>query len=224
MKLNTRQRTQEGVIRMKIWMQGAFAALAAALLCCATAHAQKQADLALSGFGTLTSSSSGFGTEQTPVNAEGGLFEWRYLVNPFVGAEFAYSFNPATQSYKPSATCGQSLSSSCGQPPLTVNGKANEIAINWIASIRKGNLRPFALGGLGMMITVPGNSPYSVNTVVRPVFIYGGGFDWSFTKHWGLRLQIRGNMSKAPNLSDLYDSTTEYKQIYEPVGGVFYRF
>lgn len=209
---------------MKIWMQGAFAALAVALLCGATAHAQKQADLALSGFGTFTSSSIAHGTDQTPVDAEGGLFEWRYIVNPIIGAEFAYSFNPATQKYQPTANCVPGSASSCGQPPLTVNGKANEIAINWIASIKTGNLRPFALGGLGMMITVPGNSPYSVNTVVRPVFIYGGGVDWSFVKHWGLRLQIRGNMSKAPNLSDLYDSTTQYKQIYEPVAGVFYRF
>lgn len=31
-------------------------------------------------------------------------------------------------------------------------------------------------------------------------------------------------MTKAPQLSDLYPSTAKYTQIYEPMGGVFYRF
>jgi hypothetical protein len=80
------------------------------------------------------------------------------------------------------------------------------------------------LGGAGFIVTVPGSSPYSVTTVMRPDFIYGGGVDWSFLPHLGLRLQVRGNMSKAPNLSDLFNSTTKYTQVYEPMGGVFYRF
>jgi hypothetical protein len=80
------------------------------------------------------------------------------------------------------------------------------------------------MGGIGLMVTVPGSSPYSVNTVVRPDFIYGGGVDWTFVPHFGLRVQARGNMTKAPNLSDIYTSTTKYTQIYEPMAGIFYRF
>jgi hypothetical protein len=80
------------------------------------------------------------------------------------------------------------------------------------------------LGGAGFVVTVPGKSPYSVNTVMRPDFIYGGGVDWNFEKHFGFRAQVRGNMSKAPNLSDLFNSTTKYTQVYEPMAGIFYRF
>ena len=83
---------------MKIWMQGAFAAIAAAALF--SASAQAQTDVAVSGFAT-TSSSNGHGTQQTPETSEGGLFELRHIVNPLVGYEFAYSFNPAT--HAPSA-------------------------------------------------------------------------------------------------------------------------
>lgn len=186
------------------------------------AGAKAQTDAALSGFATFTSATSGFGTQQTPHNSEGALLEVRHIVNPLVGFEFAYSFNLANQSYAPKAgACGFV----CGQPPLTVNGDASQVGANWVVSVKKGNFRPFALGGAGFLITLPtGTSPYTINTVVRPVFVYGAGFDWSFTSHLGLRLQVRGNTSKAPNLSNLYPSTTAYTQIYEPMGGVFYRF
>ncbi len=204
---------------MKIWMQGAFVVVVAAALCGATAQAQT--DVALSGYRTITSSSSGFGTQQTPTDSEGGLFELRRIKNPLVGYEFEVSFNPANQAYAPkTGACGLV----CAEPALSVSGKATQFGVNWVVSMKAGKLRPFALGGIGMMITVPGSSPYSVVTVVRPDFIYGGGVDWNFEKHFGLRLQVRGNMTKAPNLSALYTSTTAYTQIYEPMAGVFYRF
>lgn len=204
---------------MKIWMQGAFVAVVAIVLC--SAAAQAQTDVALSGYGTFTSSTSGFGTQQTPSNSAGGVVEVRHIVNPLIGYEFAYSFNPANQSYAPkSGACGLV----CGEPPLSISGKANQIAGNWILSLKSGNLRPFVLGGIGFIFTVPGRSAYAVNSVDRPVYIYGAGLDWGVAPHVGVRLQVRGNMTKAPNLSDLYPSTTQYTQIYEPMAGVYYRF
>lgn len=213
---------------MKIWMQGAFVVAVAAALCGATARAQT--DAALSGFETFTSSSTGSGTQQTPSNSAGGLFELRRIVNPLVGFEFNYSLAGENESYiSPTATLPSCYPTGpTGTPPscqpLKVSGKANQFGVNWIVSMKAGNLRPFALGGIGLKVTVPGSSPYSVNTVVRPAFVYGGGVDWSFDRHFGLRLQVRGNMSKAPNLSDEFNSTTKYTQIYEPMAGVFYRF
>ncbi|MGA9060872.1 MAG: hypothetical protein WB341_04305 [Terracidiphilus sp.] len=207
---------------MKIWMQGAFVAVAA--IAFRGAVAQAQTDVALSGFRTFTSSSSGFGTQQTPSNSEGGLFELRHIANPFVGYEFNYSFNPANESYAQEAGLTACAEPVCLEGPLQISGKANQFGVNWVVSLKSGKLRPFALGGVGLRITVPGYSPQSVNTVVRPAFVYGGGLDWSFLPHFGLRLQVRGNMTKAPNLSDAYNSTAAYTQIYEPMGGVFYRF
>jgi len=215
---------------MKISMQGAFVMAVALAWCGATAHAQTE--VALSGYRTMTSSTTGFGTQQTPHDSEGGLIELRHIVNPIVGFEAALSFNPANQSYAPNAT---NCALVCGLPPQEVSGKATSFTGDWIVSFKSGNLRPFALGGVGFVFTVPGANPkvttpngtvpgYSVTTVVRPVFVYGGGIDWSFTKRLGLRVQFRGNMSKAPDLSDLYTSTTKYTQVYEPTGGIFYRF
>jgi len=212
------------VIRMKISIEGAL--LGALLLCGASAMAQT--DVAVSGYGTFTSSATGNGTHQTPKNSEGGLFEWRHIANPLVGYEFEVSFNPANQSYiNPNATpptCFPTGTTGTTCPQLGVSGKATQFGGVWVFSKKIGNVRPFALGGAGFVITVPGRSPFSTNTVMRPDFIYGGGVDWSFAAHLGLRLQVRGNMSKAPNLSDIFNATTKYTQIYEPMGGVFYRF
>jgi len=215
---------------MKIWMQGAFVVAVAAGLSGVTAHAQT--DVALSGFRTMTSNSSGGGTQQTPHDSEGGIVELRHIVNPLVGFEGAVSFNPDNQSYAPEAGACELV---CGLPPQEVSGKLTEFTLDWVVSVKTGKLRPFALGGVGFAFTVPGRNPtvttpngpvsgYSVTTVVRPVFVYGGGLDYSFTKRLGLRVQFRGNMTKAPDLSDLFTSTTKYTQIYEPMGGIFYRF
>jgi hypothetical protein len=213
---------------MKICMQGAFVVAVAILLWGATAQAQT--DVALSGYGTFASSTTGSGTKQTPADSEGGLFEWRHIANPLVGYEFEVTFNPANQAYiGTNATLPTCFPTGpTGTPPACqpqkVSGKATQFGGTWVFSKKIGNVRPFALGGAGFIVTVPGSSPYSVNTVMRPDFIYGGGVDWSFLPHLGLRLQVRGNMSKAPNLSDLFNSTTKYTQVYEPMGGVFYRF
>lgn len=220
---------------MKIWMQGAFVAVVAVILCGATAQAQT--DVGVSGYRTFSSSSTssssnGFVTHQTPSDSEGGLFEWRHIVNPLVGFEFEVTSNPASQTYdNPNATLpncfplgpATGTTPTC-QPPLRVAGEATQFGGTWVVSKKIGDLMPFVLGGAGFVVTVPGKSIYSVNTVMRPDFIYGGGLDWMFAKHLGLRLQVRGNMSKAPNLSDIFNSTTKYTQIYEPMGGVFYRF
>jgi len=220
---------------MKIWMQGAFVVVVAAALYGATAQAQT--DVALSGYRTFTSSSSststssnGFVTHQTPADSEGGLFEWRHIVKPLVGFEFEVTSNLANQTYdNPNATLPNCYPAGpTGTPPtcqpLKVSGEATQFGGVWVLSKKIGNVRPFVVGGAGFIVTVPGSSAYSVNTVMRPDFIYGGGLDWSFNRHFGLRLQVRGNMSKAPNLSDIFNSTTKYTQIYEPMGGIFYRF
>jgi len=204
---------------MKIWLQGAIVVAVAAALC--GTQAQAQTDVVLSGFRTFTSSTTAFGTHQAPSDSEGGLFEWDHIANPLVGYEFNFSFNPANESYSPATgNCG----TVCGQPPLSISGKAFQFGGNWIVSMKSKSLRPFVLGGIALRVTAPGSSPYSVNTVVRPAFVYGAGIDWSLSKHLGLRLQARGNTTKAPNLSDLYTATAQYTQVYEPMAGVFYRF
>jgi len=205
---------------MMIWRRAAFAAVLLAAFTPAAAYAQF--DISASFYEALTSASSGVGTKQTPTNSDGGMAAARYIRNPLVGFELAYSYNRANQTFAPDGTsCGYV----CGGPTIAVRARAQEIAADWVPSVKFGNLRPFAIGGVGFFITSPGDLvDYDVNTVVRPVFVYGAGLDWALMKHFGVRLQYRGNLYKAPDLTAIYPANGAFTQSAEPMGGLFYRF
>jgi hypothetical protein len=185
------------------------------------AGSRSQTDIGVSGFYTLTSSSTGADIHQTPTNAPGGMFELRHIANPLVGYELAFSFNPADQAYAPVAgSCGLT----CQTPPTKISGNAAEVAIDYIVSKKFGNLRPFAVGGLGVFIAIPGPTPLGNNTALRGTYIFGGGVDYDLGSHLGVRAQFRDNLYKAPNTSSIYPATGAFTQSMEPMGGVYYRF
>ena len=217
----------------KKWMQAVAAVIGMAALSSATVYAQgaaakqkpaaseAQTDVAASFYQAMTSSTSGNGTVQTPKNAMGGMFEVRHIHSSMIGYEFTYSFNPGDQSFKPLVgNCGYR----CTTQPLTITAGSNIIGLDWVFSKQYGNLRPFAVGGLGFTATVPGNSAYAANNTVRPTYIFGGGVDFALGEHFGVRAQVRDNIAKAPALSIYYSPTGAYTGIIQPMGGVFYRF
>ncbi len=187
----------------------------------AATASESQFDLGVDFYRTFTDATSGLGTEQTPTNSGGGMFEIRYINSPFIGFEFTYSYNHANQSFTPKpGACGFT----CSNPTTNLTATADEIGLDYVVSKRFGSLRPFAVGGTGFFITSPARSTYEVNTVVRPVFIYGGGADWGVLPHFGIRLQFRDNLFKAPNLSALYPATGVYTHSAEPMAGLYFKF
>lgn len=187
------------------------------------AASESQFDLGVSGFEVLNESSTGLGTLQTPKNTAGGMVEARYLLKPYVGLELTYSFYSASQTYAPKpGACALT----CANPVLKLTSKDSEIGFDYVASKRFGNLRPFAVGGLGFFISAPPGhlTDFGTQTVVRPVFIYGGGAEWAISSHLGIRGQFRDNMYRAPNLSLIYPATGQYTHSMEPMGGFFYAF
>jgi opacity protein-like surface antigen len=185
------------------------------------AAAQTQTDLGVSFYRTFTKSSSGNGTDQVPTNSTGGMLELRHIHSTWIGYEFTYSFNPADQTYSPTVgNCGYH----CANPTTKVPANANEFSLDWVVSKQFGNVRPFAVGGLGFFVAVPSTNQYYVNTIVRPAYVFGGGVDWNFASHLGLRVQFRDNLYKAPNMEAIFNPTGAFTQSAEPMGGVFYRF
>jgi len=185
------------------------------------AGSRSQTDVGGSFYETFTSATSGLGTQQTPTNAPGGMLELRHIANDLVGYEMTFSFNPADQAYAPKAgACGLV----CANPPTKIAGNAAEVALDYVVSHKVGNLRPFVVGGLGVFIAIPGPTPLGNNTSIRGAYIYGGGVDYSFSPHLGIRAQFRANLYKAPNTSSIYPATGVFTQSMEPMGGVFYRF
>jgi len=180
-----------------------------------------QFDIGGSFYEALNDSSTGNGTQQTTTNSQGGMVEARYIYSSLIGFEMTYGYNPANQTFTPATgNCGYA----CANPKTALTAHASEVGMDWVFSKRFGNIRPFAVAGLGFFITSPSRSTYEVNTVVRGTFIGGGGVDVGLSQHFGVRAQVRDNVYKAPNLSAFYPATGQYTHTIEPGAGVYYRF
>jgi opacity protein-like surface antigen len=204
-----------------------MAMLAAAVSACAAAGAQvaevgglSKTDVALSFYGTFSQKTTGDGIIQSPSNAAGGIVEVRHISNPFAGYEGTYSFNRANQVYSPTVTCGLP----CGAiTPATISADAHEVTGDWVASLKVLSIRPFALAGGGILFNQPVSGQANTTSSDKGVFVYGGGLDWGFLPHIGLRLQYRGNLYKAPDLTKLYGSSGAFTHTAEPMVGVYLR-
>jgi opacity protein-like surface antigen len=207
--------------QMAMLVAGLFA------LGCAVADAQasaertlSQTDLSLSIYGAFSGATTGNGVMESPSNAAGGIFEVRHIENPLVGFEGTYSFNRANQVYSPTVSCGLP----CGPiTPATVSADAHEVTADWLASLKIANLRPFVLAGAGLLFNEPVSGQANTTSSNKPVAVYGAGLDWGLLPHIGVRLQYRGNLYKAPDLTKAFGSTGAFTHTAEPMIGVYLR-
>jgi opacity protein-like surface antigen len=203
------------------------------------ASAGAQTDVAASVYGAFSGTTTGNGTQQSPANSAGALIEVRHIANPLLGFEATYSYNRADQTYScylcvtplacPTTGCVPG-------PPITVPANAHEFTADWIPSIHIANLRPFGVLGIGALLNVPTSANVAVSggvsdvstlaptqTSTKAVYVYGAGLDWGFLPHIGLRFQYRGNLYKAPDLTNLYGSANSFTHTAEPMVGVYFR-
>jgi opacity protein-like surface antigen len=217
------------------WMQRAVLVVGLAALAGAAAYAQT--DVALNVYGAFNGATSANGVSQSPSNAAGALLEVRHISKPWFGFEGTYAFNHASQTYSninncPGINCPANAVSA-------ISANAHEVTADYVASvkIKLTGFRPFALAGGGLLLDVPSNGQVAIcnpltnvcisgptSTSTKPVFVYGAGVDWGLLPHIGLRLQYRGNLYKAPDLTKLFTSTSAFTHTAEPMLGVFFRF
>ncbi len=212
-----------------------FAGLAATT--CAVAQAQTSVALGL--YGAFNGTTSGDGTQQSPANQAGGLFEFRQIKNPLVGYEATYSYNRSDQGFAPSKIACPAVTPSCTLTTAAIENNAHEVTGDWVVSLHLANLRPFALAGGGLLLNVPSggtvnsetcgstcsssSSAAATSTSFAGVFVYGAGLDWELLPHLGLRFQYRGNLYKAPAIANAFSSTNAFTHTSEPVIGVYFR-
>jgi opacity protein-like surface antigen len=184
---------------------------------------QAQTDVALSLYGAFSGRTNGNGTIESPANSAGGIIELRHISNPLVGYEATYSYNRANQSFSRPAGTGTCV---VGVPctPETVKANAHEVTADWLVSVHVANLRPFVLGGGGILFNQPDSNQADANSSTKGVFVYGAGLDWGALPHLGFRFQYRGNLYKAPNLTKLYTSTDRFTHTAQPMIGAYFRF
>lgn len=180
-------------------------------------------DVGLSLYGTFTpKATDSTGDSQVPSNSAGGMIELRHLAGPILGFEGTYSFNHADQTYNELVLC-PSGTVSCPTVTTVVKGNAHEVSFDWVPSIHLANVRPFGVLGVGVLFNVPSSGQSSTQTATKPVYIYGAGLDWGMLPHIGLRLQYRGNLYTAPQVTTLYTSIDKFTQTAEPMIGVYFR-
>jgi opacity protein-like surface antigen len=212
------------------WKRSAILTVTLAATAAATAAAQaravkaiSQTDVSLSLYGAFSGSTSGDGFAESPSNAAGGMIALRHIDNPLFGYEATYSFNRANQVYAPLACPATGITPGC-DPAQPVSANAHEIAGNWVVSLKLANIRPFALAGVGLLFNQPASGQANTTSSDKGVFVYGIGLDWGLAPHLGLRLQYRGNVYKAPDLSTVFGSSTQFEHTGEPMIGAYLRF
>jgi len=207
---------------MRLRLKTGLALLAGWAVVCAAAMGQTT--VALSGYGAFSGSTNGNGTIQSPSNAAGAMVELRHISNPLIGYEATYSWNRANQAYRAGSYVCPVSNPSCPPPdPVSVPANAHEITADWVVSVHALNVRPFALAGVGVLLNQPASGT-NTTTSTKAVFVYGAGLDWGVLPHLGLRLQYRGNLYKAPDLTSLYTSTDKFTHTAEPMIGAYFRF
>jgi opacity protein-like surface antigen len=207
----------------KKWIQTALIFFAMGVA--SAAAALGQTSVAASLYGTFSGTTNGNGVQQSPSNAAGTLIELRHISNPLIGYEATYSYNRDNQVYRSIANvCPVGVPGPCGPTPAPVSADAHEITGDWIVSVRVANLRPFALAGVGVLLNVPSGNQADTTSSKQAAYVYGAGLDWGLVPHIGLRLQYRGNLYKAPDLTRLYTSTNAFTHTAEPMIGAYFRF
>jgi opacity protein-like surface antigen len=188
------------------------------------AHAGAQPDIAASVYGAFNQSTTGNNVVQSPSNAAGVLLEVREIKNPLVGFEGTYAYNRSDQNYASVlVACPAEPSTSCNTPPAFVLNNAHEVTGDWIISVKVANLRPFALAGGGLLFNQPSGGQTDTMSATKGVFVYGGGLDWGFLPHIGLRFQYRGNVYSAPALTTVFTSSGAFVHTAEPVAGIYFK-
>lgn len=203
------------MIKTKNWT----AFLALIVLAFAAVSAQAQTDVALSIYGAFNGSTSGNGVQQSPSNSAGAMLELRHISNPLIGYDVTYSYNRDNQSYFSPIPCNPDC-----DPWVAVSANAHELTGDYVVSVHFANVRPFALGGVGLLLNEPTGGQSNTTSSTKPVFVYGAGVDCGLLPHLGLRLQYRGNVYKAPDLTKVYTSTGAFTHSAEPMLGAYFRF
>lgn len=180
-------------------------------------------DVGISLYGAFTPTVSNGGASQSPSNSAGGMFELRHLANPILGFEGTYSYNRADQHYNAGVGVTCPIGVTCPPVETSVKASAHEVTLDWVPSLRFANVRPFGVLGVGVLLNVPSGGQNNTQTATKAVYVYGAGLDWGLLPHLGLRLQYRGNLYSAPNVTTLYTSIDKFTQTSEPMIGVYLR-
>ena len=151
--------------------------------------------------------------EHSATNSGGVLANYRVLLTERHGLEVNYGYQRSSLSYN----------SPSGSRGLTANSHEVSGAYVYRFPLIKDLVRPFALGGGGLLV-FDRNSSTTTNTQTRAAAIYGGGADIGITNRLFLRAQYRGLIYNSPNFKVAGFSADRITHRAEPSAGIGFRF
>jgi hypothetical protein len=160
-------------------------------------------------FGQFSNSVTGNGIRQSQTYSPGVLASFRQSNRWYLGYEVNYGYYLSSELYS-------------GQH---VQHDTHEATAAYLVQFHKmWGVQPFALVGGGALIFNPTDSPLSHQE--RPVILYGFGANYMphGYQHFGLRLQYRGQVYRAPNFDQASLSSRSNRNAFLPTAGFFYRW
>ena len=181
----------------------------------AFAQTLKNLEGSVNVLGQFSGNASGNGITDSPTNSMGVLATVRQSFHPWLGYEVNYSYTRFSERYN--------------TIPFAVQSNVHEASGAYLLqgpALPILGLQPFAAVGVGGLIFLPttvGGQRYHQQW--RIPFIYEVGVNFPIvTSHFGLRLQYRGLIYKAPDFGSSLLSTNATRQTSEPTVGAYLRF
>jgi opacity protein-like surface antigen len=175
-------------------------------------------EFSVQGTGDFTKDSTTNRILQHSTNSGGFLLSYRYHFNSWFSADVSYGRDRETQR---NIAPGSTLSVQSNVHRATVAGVVN---LPW----RPARFNPYVLAGTGALAFAPtqsrGATVLGAGGQSKATFVYGGGVDYDFAKHFSFRMEYRGLVYGRPDFGvrALYTGATTHTA--QPSAGVVFRF
>jgi opacity protein-like surface antigen len=175
-------------------------------------------EFSVQGTGDFTKDSTSNGVHQHSTNSGGFLLSYRYHFNSWFSADVSYGRDRETQR---NTAFGSVLSVQSNVHQATAAGVVN---LPW----RPARLNPYVLAGTGALAFAPtqakGATVLGAGGQSKATFLYGGGVDYDFVKHFSLRMEYRGFVYGRPDFGVIALRTGAVTNTAQPSAGVVFRF
>jgi outer membrane immunogenic protein len=168
-------------------------------------------EASVQAFGSFVKTTTNSGIEQKATNSGGVLASYRYFFNNHNGVELNYGYSLNTQSYGLAT-------------PIGLKTYSHEVSADYVLRFPQKRWTPFVLAGVGGLVFDPKEFA-GAGTQTRAAFVYGGGADFSLSKHVFIRAEYRGFVYNSPtyDLAGL-NGVDRTSHRAEPSVGFGYRF
>lgn len=169
-------------------------------------------EVTVQGTGFFTKESTGLGVADKPTYSGGLNLGYRYSLNHWLAVQGDYDYFSNAQRY------------SSPSNSTTIKSRVNAVTGSAVIKIPGSmKLKPYALVGGGVMIFDPRDAS-SLESQTRGTFVYGGGADYSITKHIAVRAQYRGFVYRTPDFELSSVKTDKFTHAAVPSAGLVFKF